>query len=480
MKGVKRCSLNLDVQYEQTHYLSCSNYKWNAGIPVLKTTLGSYRQIYVPSMDRFCLLGALNINGAEVQDFLKQKVCSRYKSLGNRTFFSNELVDDNEFYKLVNCTEAADAMDTFINEETEIETDFNKTEVIALKVLHEVCTIERLPFADSIKAKRITLVYPKTMEICLAQCRMSFSTVTCNAFLYSLVEESCILLHYNDIPQTQNEIRKSSSHFYKILNCDSDGNDSEVELAELTDTFISWASPQSSDSQSCSSESEELQQSEEAAVNNLNLVQIPEAPSTSSYANTKVEIKENFKTVQGVYDIDVNHRVYSLNKCLHLCRSASTTIRCQAVLFLQKKHFCRLLVNGLPQNFVITKDGEELVFMITCYKVKTIKNVPFEIFNHIHPKVFMTLLINRIKERLDNPPPMNYYLEEMKEICVVEAYKLQNLSEWAIIANITDFYHCQATFKSPRLICGIQFKLKSSVNQIQKCKFYKNLHRKPH
>ncbi|KRY01631.1 hypothetical protein T4E_7930 [Trichinella pseudospiralis] len=33
-----------------------------------------------------------------------------------------------------------------------------------------------------------------------------------------------------------------------------------------------------------------------------------------------------------------------------------------------------------------------------------------------------------------------------------------------------------ATFKSPRLICGIQFKLKSSVNQIQKCKFYKMLH----
>ncbi|KRY01683.1 hypothetical protein T4E_3080 [Trichinella pseudospiralis] len=210
----------------------------------------------------------------------------------------------------------------------------------------------------------------------------------------------------------------------------------------------------------------------------LNLVQIPEAPSTSSYANTKVEIvklymfyeiceikKENFKTVQGVYDIDVNHRVYSLNKCLHLCRSASTTIRCQAVLFLQKKHFCRLLVNGLPQNFVITKDGEELVFMITCYKVKTIKNVPFEIFNH--PKVFMTLLINRIKERLDNPPPMNYYLEEMKEICVVEAYKLQNLSEWAVIANITDvscFKECLSMcvkHNFPEKCTAINFSLKN-------------------
>ncbi|KRZ76903.1 hypothetical protein T10_4470 [Trichinella papuae] len=447
-------------------------------------TLGSYRQIYVPSMDKFCLLKTLNINEAEVQHLLlysfnstlescvancfsyfildicdffsfnrKQRVCSRYRSLENRTFSNTESVDDNEFYTLVNCTEAANAMDTFINEETEIETDFNETKVIPLKFLREVCTIERLPFADSIRAKRITLVYPKTMEICLAQCRMSFSTITCNAFLYSLAEESCVLLHYNDVPQTQNEIRKSSSHFYKILNCDNGDDDSEAELAELTDIFISWASPQSSDSQSSSSESEELQQSKEDAVNSM--IQNPEAPSTSSYANTKVEVvklytfyeiceieKANFKTVQGVYDIGVNHRVYSLNKCLHLCRRATATIGCQAVLFLQQKYFCRLLVNGLPQNFVIVEDGEELVFMIACYN-------------------------DRIEERLDNPPPMNYYLEEMKEICVVEAYKLQNLSAWAVIANktnVSNFKECLSMcvkHNSPEKCTAINFSLKN-------------------
>ncbi|KRX42132.1 hypothetical protein T05_4694 [Trichinella murrelli] len=358
--------------------------------------LGSYRQIYVPSIDRFCLLETMNINEAEVQDFLlyrfnstlescvsncfsyfildicdvfsfntKQRICSRIES-----------VDDSEFYTLVNCTEAGNAVDSFISEETEIETDFNETKVIPLKFLREVCTIKRFPFADSIKAKRITLFYPRTLEICLAQCRMPLSTGTCNAFLFSLAEESCVLLHYNDVPKTQNKIRKSSSHFYKILNCD--------------------------------------------------YVQSPEAPSISSYANTKVEIvklyafyeiceieKANFKTFQGVYSIDINLRVYSLNKCLHLCRSAVATSGCQAVLFSQKKYFCKLLVNGLPQNFVTVKDGEELVFMIACYN-------------------------DRIEERLNNPPPINYYLEEMKEICVVEAYTLQNLSAWAVIANITD------------------------------------------
>ncbi|XP_003376027.1 putative PAN domain protein [Trichinella spiralis] len=373
--------------------------------------LGYYRQIYVPSIDRFCLLETMNVNEAEVQDFLlyrfnstlencvsncfsyfildicdvfsfnaKKRICSRYRSWKNLTFFNTESVDDSEFYTLVNCTEAGNAVDSFINEETEIETDFNKTKVIPLKFLREVCTIERFPFADSIKAIRITLMYPRTMEICLAQCRMSFSTVACNAFLFSLAEESCVLLHYNDVPKTQNKIRKSSSHFYKILNCEYD----------------------------------------------LNLVQSPEAPSISSYVNTKVEIvklyafyeiceieKANFKTVQGVYSIDINHRIYSLNKCLHLCRREATTSKCQAVLFSQKKYFCKLLVNGLPQNFVTVKDGEELVFMIACYN-------------------------DRIEERLNNPPPMNYYLEEMKKICVVEAYTLQNLSAWAVIANITD------------------------------------------
>ncbi|KAL1237511.1 Isoleucine--tRNA ligase [Trichinella spiralis] len=400
--------------------------------------LGYYRQIYVPSIDRFCLLETMNVNEAEVQDFLlyrfnstlencvsncfsyfildicdvfsfntKKRICSRYRSLKNLTFFNTESVDDSEFYTLVNCTEAGNAVDSFINEETEIETDFNKTKVIPLKFLREVCTIERFPFADSIKAIRITLMYPRTMEMCLAQCRMSFSTVACNAFLFSLAEESCVLLHYNDVPKTQNKIRKSSSHFYKILNCDYDENDSGTELA---DALISFPSPHSSDSQSSSLEFEELQQSEEVAINsmNLNLVQSPEAPSISSYVNTKVETvklyafyeiceieKANFKTLQGVYSIDINHRIYSLNKCLHLCRREATTI------------------NGLPQNFVTVKDGEELVFMIACYN-------------------------DRIEERLNNPPPMNYYLEEMKKICVVEAYTLQNLSAWAVIANITD------------------------------------------
>ncbi|OUC45232.1 hypothetical protein D917_00171, partial [Trichinella nativa] len=270
---------------------------------------------------------------------------------------------------------AGNAVDSFINEETEIETDFNETKVIPLKFLREVCTIERFPFADSIKAKRITLFYPRTLEICLAQCRMPLSTGTCNAFLFSLAEESCVLLHYNDVPKTQNKIRKSSSHFYKILNCDYDENDSGTEIADI---FISFPLPHSSDSQSSSLEFEELQQSEEVAVNSM--IQSPEAPSISSYANTKVEIvklyafyeiceieKANFKTFQGVYSIDINLRVYSLNKCLHLCRSAAATSGCQAVLFSQKKYFCKLLVNGLPQNFVTVEDGEELVFMIACY-----------------------------------------------------------------------------------------------------------------
>ncbi|KRY41939.1 hypothetical protein T01_14806 [Trichinella spiralis] len=289
----------------------------------------------------------------------------------------NGTLDLTNYKRLEAVLIAGNAVDSFINEETEIETDFNKTKVIPLKFLREVCTIERFPFADSIKAIRITLMYPRTMEICLAQCRMSFSTVACNAFLFSLAEESCVLLHYNDVPKTQNKIRKSSSHFYKILNYE---NDSGTELA---DALISFHSPHSSDSQSSSLEFEELQQSEEVAVNsmNLNLVQSPEAPSISSYVNTKVEIVKLY----AFYEI------------------------CE----IEKANFKTVQVNGLPQNFVTVKDGEELVFMIACYN-------------------------DRIEERLNNPPPMNYYLEEMKKICVVEAYTLQNLSAWAVIANITD------------------------------------------
>ncbi|KRX25041.1 hypothetical protein T07_4514 [Trichinella nelsoni] len=205
---------------------------------------------------------------------------------------------------------------------------------------------------------------------------------------------SCILFELGD--EEDQYTVPSGSIVSEVLHCENgaldfanyerreavliDENDSETELA---DVLISFPSPHSSDSQSSSLEFEELQQSEEVAVNsmNLNLVQSPEAPSISSNVNTKVEIVKLY----AFYEI------------------------CE----IEKVNFKTVQVNGLPQKFVTVKDEEELVFMIACYN-------------------------DRVEERLNNPPPMNYYLEEMKEICVVEAYTLQNLSAWAVIANITD------------------------------------------
>ncbi|KRZ17067.1 hypothetical protein T11_8413 [Trichinella zimbabwensis] len=125
--------------------------------------------------------------------------------------------------------------------------------------------------------------------------------------------------------------------------------------------------------------------------------------------------------------------IRSFNMCLNLCRQAITSWPYRAVLYSKKNKKCAVLGSGI---------GYETA--------KLDENV---ILNEVRD-----CNLDRVEERLDNPPPLKYYFEETSDICFVELNTLNYSNYFTAVRktqNVESFKQCLSLCRKavPKLNC---------------------------
>ncbi|KRZ80417.1 hypothetical protein T10_4984 [Trichinella papuae] len=547
--------------------------------------------LYVPMIDKICLLEKLNQSllffknetifsavttfahcvgicyqniqpsSQKILSFDSVKKRCTYYSNANRMRVDNienaNETDTTTFYFIEEC---ADVNSNVTIDEGEVDENISANSTILLVPLHEMCTVERLSFDASRKAKRIDVMFYCTqLEICMSYCRLAVSPVECNAVLFSSSEGICTLLAYAaDQRQNNNTSTKKfisdffifhdckyakevveselhtldnyaiSEHYHsqikthnsmKMVVCDiyrlpfaekflsmrvslwltnvfeeciqlcifansTNGNCNSVYYSKKLDTCLnlnivnesdvhmkntSHGSPPffyyinnctekdgshdlfyDSENESADEYSEDEQEYhldeiiyenyvEEVEVEEVEVEEVEEEENMSSsftYGNTildgsminssATEIvkfydfmeicitqKLDFKLLNYAVASEVPEKCWSLNSCLQACRSTIPRSGCRAVLFSRQNSECYLLSVGNVFDNIIVNPEEELVYLVSCKK-------------------------DRENERINNPEPLRYYIEEMRQVCLIELYTLTVLSSWIPIKNITD------------------------------------------
>ncbi|KRY77573.1 hypothetical protein T4A_11472 [Trichinella pseudospiralis] len=108
--------------------------------------------------------------------------------------------------------------------------------------------------------------------------------------------------------------------------------------------------------------------------------------------------------IKNVTSIQIMANVRSVNRCLHFCRPILHQLFYCAIIYSRHNYKCELLKRSTERsNVYLVDSGNNLVELVNCYP-------------------------DRQDERRNNPPPIQYYLKEIGEICVLEFYNSTQLS----------------------------------------------------
>ncbi|KRZ76865.1 hypothetical protein T10_7903 [Trichinella papuae] len=224
-------------------YLLCCTF-----CSLLQVSHSSEMQIYVPLIDKICLIQQIAIR-QEILDSIDLffinasfKSCISYSysdfKLHNHSIFAynektrscsvvydmpeeNTIINcsehDLQFYKVIHCMPAEGFMYTF---EDEVEENVTRISTVKLKATAEICIVERHPFSENFLLKRSGRLFLQSLELCFAHCRVSLVRGNCSAVLFSSDERVCLLLQQNQPLQSTDVMRKSTSQFFTVNYCD--------------------------------------------------------------------------------------------------------------------------------------------------------------------------------------------------------------------------------------------------------------------
>ncbi|OUC47602.1 PAN domain protein, partial [Trichinella nativa] len=233
----------------QKCYFNTSYLLFCAFCSLLQVSYSSEKKIYVPLMDKICLLQQIGIreeilNSIELflfnssfksciansySDFSpynysifayneKASSCSKLHAMLEENIIDNcsEQMHDLQFYKVTHCLPAEGFMYSF---EEEVEENVNKINAVKLKATAEICIVERHPFSENFLLKRTKMFFLQSLELCLAHCRVLSMRGKCHAVLFSGEEKVCLLLQQNQPLQSRDVIRKSESELFTLNYC---------------------------------------------------------------------------------------------------------------------------------------------------------------------------------------------------------------------------------------------------------------------
>ncbi|KRY60377.1 Transposon Ty3-G Gag-Pol polyprotein [Trichinella britovi] len=446
----------------------------------------------------------------------KTSSCSKIRGMLEENIIVNcsEQMHDLQFYKVTHCLPAEGFMYSF---EEEIEENVNKINAVKLKATAEICIVERHPFSENFLLKRTGIFFLKSLELCLAHCRVLSMRGKCHAVLFSGEEKVCLLLQQNQPLQRRDAVRKSGSQLFTLNYCYCNMTESserryyngsgkiinlrvesmrvqctvhEIPLLRkhMKHQWLLWNSInfryciqscarqfqrnscnavyfeaeektclhlvlnasqalyEYSESkketahfiEKCVEVAEQQEYQQESAINHIQpdetSISSPSRPRSSRTHNVReqeldffhyvaaenveeryVKLYEffevckvqllNISIIRNAFAIEIPRRIYSVNRCLHICRWHTS---CMAILFSQLHHQCKTIFKGRSSYPILVHAHEMVVALKKCFK-------------------------DRPDERKWNPKPLIYYFKETQEICAAEIYKQKNLTSWEVM-----------------------------------------------
>ncbi|KRX76031.1 hypothetical protein T06_7997 [Trichinella sp. T6] len=437
----------------------------------------------------------------------KERSCSPMYDVPEENIIDDcsEQLHDLQFYKVTHCLPAEGFMYSF---EEEVEENVNRINAVKLKATAEICIVERHPFSENFLLKRTGMFFLKSLELCLAHCRVLSMRGKCHAVLFSAEEKVCLLLRQNQ--PLQNMTESSESRYYngsgKIINLrirsmrvQCTVHEIPLRRAHMKLRWLLWDSKtllhcikfcaqqfwvnlcnavyfeaeektclhlllnatqalyEYSESkketvhfiEKCVEVNEQQEYQQGSAINRIQpdetRISSPSRPISSTTHNIREpeldffhyvaaeNVKEghaklyeffeicevqllNIGLIRNAFAIEIPQKIYSLNRCLHICRRHTS---CMAILFSQLDHKCKKIFKGRSSSSILVHADETVVALKECFK-------------------------DRPDERKCNTEPLMYYFEETQEICAVEIYKQKNLTSWEVMAINKDVSNFQA------------------------------------
>ncbi|KRX12963.1 hypothetical protein T07_2852 [Trichinella nelsoni] len=274
------------------------------------------------------------------------------------------------------------------------------------------CTVHEIPLRRVHTKLRWLLWNSKTFLHCIKFCAQQFRINLCNAVYFEAEEKTCLhlLLNASEALYEYSESKKETVHF--IEKCEEVAEQQEYQQ-EFAINHIQ------SDETSISSPSRPISSTTHNITLNLFFLFVEQQPDFFHYVAAEnveeryVKLYEFFEIcevqllnigiIRNAFAIEIPRKIYSLNRCLHICRRHTS---CMAILFSRLHHQCKKIFEGRSSN---------------------------------------SILVHANETRKCNTEPLIYYFEETQEICAVEIYKQKNLTSWEVMTinkDVTNFQEC--------------------------------------
>ncbi|KRX52284.1 hypothetical protein T06_16581, partial [Trichinella sp. T6] len=279
------------------------------------------------------------------------------------------------------------------------------------------CTVHEIPLSRVHMKLQWLLWDSKTLLHCIKFCAQQFRVNLCNAVYFEAEEKTCLhlLLNATQALYEYSESKKLTAHF--IEKCVEVEEQQEYQEGSAINRIQPDETSISSPSTPISSTTHNVREQQPDFFHYVAAENVKEryVKLYEFFEICAVQLL-NIDIIRNAFAIEIPRKIYSLNRCLHICRRHTS---CIAILFSQLHHQCKKIFEGRSSNSISVLAHEMVVALKECYK-------------------------DRPDERKCNTEPLIYYFKETQEICAVEIYKQKNLTSWEVMAINKDVSNFQA------------------------------------
>ncbi|KRX13653.1 hypothetical protein T07_6460 [Trichinella nelsoni] len=297
---------------------------------------------------------------------------------------------------------------------------FSSEMKIYVPMTDKICFIQKIGIRQEMLNSIGLFFSAASFKYCIAYTYSDFSPYNYSIFAYNDKARSCSRLYdiqEEDIIDNCYE-QLHDLQFYKVTHCLPGAERQEYQQESAINRIQSDETSISSPSRPRSSRTDNVREKQPDFFHYVAAENVEEryAKLYEFFEICEVQLL-NISIIRNAFAIQIPRKIYSLNRCLHICRKH---ISCMAILFSQLHHQCKKIFKGQSSNSILVHGHETVVALKECFK-------------------------DRPDERKCNTEPLIYYFEETQEICAVEIYKQKNLTSWEVMTinkDVTNFQEC--------------------------------------
>ncbi|KRX62603.1 hypothetical protein T06_7689, partial [Trichinella sp. T6] len=230
------------------------------------------------------------------------------------------------------------------------------------------CTVHEIPLSRVHMKLQWLLWNSKTFLHCIKFCVRQFRVNLCNAVYFEAEEKTCLhlLLNATQALYEYSESKKETVHF--IEKCVEVEEQQEYQDGSAINRIQPDETSISSPSRPISSTTHNVREQELDFFHYVAAENVKEryVKLYEFFEICEVQLL-NIDIIRNAFAIEIPRKIYSLNRCLHICRRHTS---CIAILFSQLHHQCKKVFKGRSRNSILVHANETVVALKECYKGK--------------------------------------------------------------------------------------------------------------